>query len=638
MKLETDGRYPLHRHGARLDAANTQWHLTSPTPYDPPLTYGGWTQSQALGARIASLLQSREEGGAGHDFLASSTRPSGSERSQENEPGGGLPSRHKPHRRRKHRIIIHTSPFLRCIQTSIAVSAGINQSQWAAQTSHSSASKSHHPYSGSPHIKSLDSTPRLSAIPEPEDGTPEKARDDNHITTKCSVRIDAFLGEWLSPDYFEQITPPPGSAMMVAGAKTELLRRGEPVDPGSEDLALGNFPGGWRSSSMGGNPTIAEEYGSFKDMTNLSQALPNRNRAGSYDNVADVKSKPHNSPKISTDINTDHVGYTPPTPTYAISPSDPIPPGYVAHARDACVDVNYQWDSMRKPQDWGNGGEYGEEWSSMHVRFRNGLQRMVNWYKSHDLPPQQDAVPESPFAEDEEDFTDTVLVLVTHGAGCNALIGALTNQPVLLDVGMASLTMAVRKDILANEGEDGGRQPRPRHRSSNDIAVSDEYDVKLLVSTDHLRPGSLSHQASSVPSPKQGAVAAPAPKPSYRQRFGSGSSSPGGSFSLGDPLSRSLGVHRASSTSARPLQPGRSASGLWGAIPMGDGASESGDDIVPNFGDPAPISSGTSTPSDDQSRAGSRAQRGLWGNTSSSRERDTEATPKRRWTVNERHS
>lgn len=639
-----DGRI-LYRHGARLDAANKQWHLTSPTPYDPPLTYGGWTQSQALGARIASLLQSREEGG--RVPAPSSTKPgSGSERSPESEPEGAFPSKHRLHRRRKHKIIIHTSPFLRCIQTSIAVSAGINQSQWAAQASHPSpTSKNYRLYSDSPHIKAKDSTPRLSAIPEPEDGTTEEARDDSRATTttttsttRCAVRIDAFLGEWLSPDYFEQITPPPGSVMMVASAKTDLLRRGEPVDPGSETLALGNFPGGWRSSSMGGSPAVTQEDGSFRDMTNLALSLPNRNRAGSFDSGAEVKHKPHMSPRISTDVSTESVGYIPPTPTYAVSPSDPIPAGYVAHARDACVDVDYQWDSMRKPQDWGNGGDYGEEWSSMHMRFRNGLQRMVDWYKSYGLPSQQGSVPESPFTEDEDDFTDTVLILVTHGAGCNALIGALTNQPVLLDVGMASLTMAVRKDILSNEDGDGDSHPqesRKRRKSSSNTPVSDEYDVKLLVSTDHLRPGSQSLQTSALPSPKLGTVA---PKPSYRQRFGSGSSSPRESFSIGDPASRPSGIHRASSTSARSLQPGRSASGLWGAIPMGDGASESGDDIVPNFGDPVVLSSGTSTPSDDQSRGGSRAQRGLWGNTSFSRERDAEATPKRRWTVNERHS
>ncbi|KAI5298003.1 hypothetical protein KEM56_004385, partial [Ascosphaera pollenicola] len=46
----------IARHGTRLDSVDKHWHLTSPTPYDPPLTYGGWTQARALGAKIASLL------------------------------------------------------------------------------------------------------------------------------------------------------------------------------------------------------------------------------------------------------------------------------------------------------------------------------------------------------------------------------------------------------------------------------------------------------------------------------------------------------------------------------------------------------------------------------------------------------
>ena len=61
----------FYRHGARLDAADTQWHLTSPTPYDPPLTYGGWRQSQALGAKIASIIQSREGERGWHNVCSS---------------------------------------------------------------------------------------------------------------------------------------------------------------------------------------------------------------------------------------------------------------------------------------------------------------------------------------------------------------------------------------------------------------------------------------------------------------------------------------------------------------------------------------------------------------------------------------
>ena len=43
--------------------------------------------------------------------------------------------------------------------------------------------------------------------------------------SKSVLRLDSFLGEWLSPDYFEHITPPPRSMLMLATAKAELLRR-----------------------------------------------------------------------------------------------------------------------------------------------------------------------------------------------------------------------------------------------------------------------------------------------------------------------------------------------------------------------------------------------------------------------------
>jgi broad specificity phosphatase PhoE len=50
----------IARHGARLDASDKSWHLTSPTPYDPPLTYGGWSQAKSLGLRIAALLHQQD--------------------------------------------------------------------------------------------------------------------------------------------------------------------------------------------------------------------------------------------------------------------------------------------------------------------------------------------------------------------------------------------------------------------------------------------------------------------------------------------------------------------------------------------------------------------------------------------------
>ena len=89
----------------------------------------------------------------------------------------------------------------------------------------------------------------------------------------------------------------------------------------------------------------------------------------------------------------------------------------------------------------------------------------------------------------EDDGPGTILILVTHGAGCNALIGALTNQPVLIDVGLASLTMAARRDSSENDITPY-LTSHYRRRASYDQGTAEEYEVRLMASIDHLRPGS----------------------------------------------------------------------------------------------------------------------------------------------------
>jgi hypothetical protein len=616
-------------HGARLDQADKSWHLTSPTPYDPPLTYGGWAQSRALGARIASLLQAREE--SSHDT------------SKANGVGGSEEPKHQ-RKKRKHNVIIHSSPFLRCLQTSIAISAGMAQFYKASPVEHH-AQKHHH--SGSPHLHAdRGGSPHLSAIPEPEEEPTQHLHKKQQLHEgyrKNHLCVDAFLGEWLSPDYFENITPPPGSNMMVASAKAELLRRAEPMEA---DLAEtprsghGHFPGGWGSS---GTNSIAEsedevEEGGLAHMASLGHALPKRIRASSHDSLPYATSRLHarQVAKVNTAVGAEKPAYVPPTPSYAISPSDPIPTGYVSHARDACVEVEFQWDSMREPQEWGNGGEYGEEWSAMHKRFRTGLQKMIYWYKDHEGSTSSDHEHAarnglSSSSADHNDDTDTVLILVTHGAGCNALIGALTAQPVLLDVGMGSLTMAVRKDIL-NPTTSTTRAASPQEtptshppltrtrKSSIDHAITSSYHILLVASTEHLRAGSNPLAVPQLQTPKNAASSPSIPSPlsSSTRRLGSLSAASGlplEAFSIGDPAhsqsaSRPIGsLHRSSSAAAhtgRPYthhghhnpdfntkMPTPSPSGLWGSPtvpalhhPNDDRASEtSSEDQLPNFGD-----------------------------------------------------
>ena len=469
---------------------------------------------------------------------------------------------------------------------------------------------------------------------------------------KARLRLDAFLGEWLSPDYYEAITPPPGSVLMIASAKADLLRRGEYIDMTEDAVratsSRGHFPGGWGSDQKSNEDTPAADQ-------STSQG---RDRANTHGSTISQRSAAGQN--ATTPVNSP--GYLPPVPRYAVSPADPIPIGYVAHARDASIEVDYQWDSTRPPQDWGNGGEYGEEWSSMHKRFRKGLQHMISWYRIHResahhvgghkriLHPHDD--------EEDDGDTDVVLILVTHGAGCNALIGALTNQPVLMDVGMASLTMAVRKEdsVVSN-----GSSAVLRNGSSHDHNLSNDYTVLLTASTEHLRAGS---SPLSIPPLNQQPRHAPtfpythshsisqssaSPRiPPYRYRLGPiiptiGSSpidSPSDSpFALPEPFSR-FAISSPHGRSAS-VATSRTSSGLWSKP-----GSESSPKLQPNMEEskkndsPFEVEKVVDGKVSDDFVAGEEDQvpaLGLWGSASRDGEvQEREKGHKRRWTVTER--
>ena len=464
-----------------------------------------------MGAKIGSILHAREAVTNAHtlDGLDQHMKNLNLDGDAEENKGRG----HQSHRgkRRKHKVVIHTSPFQRCVQTAIAISAGLAQHQGPANsTSHQIYSRPHIMHSGSPHIRALDgwNSPHLSAIAEPEYHSRSNQKSKIQRTL---LRVDAFLGEWLSPEYFDKITPPPESKMMVAGSKAYLLHCGDPANPihatNRTSAGQGNFPGGWHSGSQtSSKPLHSNDNTALTEPSSLSRPISRLGRASSHslgsspkrnDLTFDTRAERSKSPESPT--------YVPPIPSYAISPSQPIPSGFVSHAREACVKVDNPWDSLRPPLEWGSGGEYGEEWSAMHKRFRKGLNDMISWYRSHDdsetlgsikddSPESSDSDSEDPEYGDDND-TDTVLILVTHGAGCNALIGALTSQPVLLDVGMASLTMAVRKSVAykrvsSSQSENVPASPSRRRHSLIDPGISEDYEVKLTALTDHLRAGS----------------------------------------------------------------------------------------------------------------------------------------------------
>ena len=443
----------IHRHGFRLDAADKQWHLSSPTPYDPPLTYSGWQQAKSLGAKIASILRERVQ----EDELAARLSP---------DPSA-------TRKRKRYEVVLHSSPFLRCIQTSIAISAGLAQDPAPFGPSNSHAA--------SPALTPVfDDPPKPTLVTDIPDAPGSLASPPN--IRKSILRLDAFLGEWLSPGYFEFITPPPESVMMLASAKAELLRR--------EDYThYPSFSSHTHSNSQGQlwSPVTRTPSGSsFTDaQPNGPTSMPSSATSVPPSSSTSGRSEQQAPPQVA--------GYVSPVPHYAVN-NQTIPQGYVSHARDACAMIDYQWQSTRSVLDWGDGGTFPEEWAAMHKRFRAGAQSLVDWYSTADNPTRpvtrtartESAIDMADGGDDVE--TEVVVILVSHGAGCNALIGAITHQPALMDVSMASLTMAVRKPSVGDlSAPDGSHKTPPIHEL---------YDLKLFANTDHLRTPSDSSAAS----------------------------------------------------------------------------------------------------------------------------------------------
>lgn len=491
----------IARHGQRLDISDQSWHLSTPTPYDPPITYGGWNQSRSLGVRIASLLDERER-------IYNSAR----DKADTNGSNGNGDGEDRPRKRRRlrHKVVIHTSPFLRCLQTSIGIAAGIAQYKPAVDDGYKRA------VSVSPRVRATEGhiTPKgLSSLGEPKHDFAHaialRALHEHQHYRRSRLRVDAFLGEWLNPEYFEGITEPPPSAMMVATAKAELMEN-ESVE--IFQPAAVNKPTGGGSLWGGANGTSsASRESTLDDWSPVEETLPpspSRSRASTQTDVRSNESgrkspfRPGSplQPLTSNLPKPETSAYHPPTPHYAVSGTQQIPRGYVAHARNACTDVDLQWDSSRQPESWGDGGEYGEEWSALHKRIRRGLNRLIHWYSREENDEScEGTVPaENSTEHGEEDVKeDLVVVMVTHGAGANALIGALTGQPVLLDIGMASLTMAERKRDAPSITSPKSATDIFGRRTSFDMGLSSLYEMRFISSSEHLRPGADTRGAAS---------------------------------------------------------------------------------------------------------------------------------------------
>lgn len=578
------------RHGTRLDQADKNWRATAEHPYDSPLSYGGWIQCQTLGARIDKELQ----------VLNSQTTPDDLEREE-----NGLECQ-RPKKKRK--VIIHTSPYKRCIQTSIAISAGLKYPQ-PDKVQRSMLT----PLQRVSLSKSVQSEiPRTSMPPNAEPPAENE---------RVELKVDPYLSEWLSPGYFEDSKVPPPTKVILERAKDTLQRplqeiRGAdlsaflpvPESPNAEDVEKENM----FSKSLVG------EKGGLRGMAAAGHSLPHRSQTMSLGrdlNSGTQQSVQKGRQRARTTT------YSPPVPQYSLAPQDPIPAGFVAHARDACVDPKLEWDS--EALGWGDAGTYPEEWSTMHVRFRLGLQKTLAYYQHYK------AIDSSDGDSDDCDEEDIVLILVTHQAGANALIRLMTGAPALHDVGVASLTLAVRRPVLRRRPSLTGTNHSPlgydresrqnTRRGSLSLGLADDFEMRIIASTEHLRYGS---NPLGLNSPRLGR----SPAISGRKMVGADSLE---GFSIGDPLSwrpnTSNGVSRSSSQRGRTMDTiSRPAinTGLWGS-PAFSAASkdESIEDLLPmspKSRPTTPVESEKSVPdskvnSPSRSRSSTMQTSGLWG-------------------------
>lgn len=463
-----------------------------------------------------------------------------------------------PRKRRK--VIIHSSPYLRCVQTSIAISAGLQDPDPRPVRSSMPTVR---------HGSQLETEIKEEDIIEAE----ADSRSD-----KITLRLDNFLEEWRSAGYFENTAPPATSSELLATAKESLKKPAEDI----------------KGADVAGSPPIQELAAiDWVEKTQEANALPTHEKTGLRQQMS--KRARHLSDVTSNGrparVRSSTVGYSPPIPTYALAPVDPIPVGFAAHARDACLDVDFDWDSLK---EWGDGGVWDEEWGLMHRRVGNGLQKVIAHY-----------------AETDED--EVVLILVTHQACCNALIRIMTGAPALHDIGTSSLTMAVRRpEPLATEP----KTPTAR-RGSLDMGLPREFEMKIIASTEHLRGGS---NPLGLNSPRLGR------SPALASRRIVGADSPEG-FSLGDPwrpqaMMRSFS-HRSSEADQEPPVP----DGLWRAGAPRKESVESAVEVQP------PIQL-WGTGDDSRSLPVRSASHRMWSGEASIR-RD-KSPGKRRWTAVDR--
>lgn len=98
------------------------------------------------------------------------------------------------------------------------------------------------------------------------------------------------------------------------------------------------------------------------------------------------------------------------------------------------VTIDYTWNSA----SMGSSGEYGESWTNMHARITAGLESLLNYYNTDSQHIQKHRHIQKPQHAQQQQPSPTTLMVVSHGAACNPLLGTLLHVPILSVIGLAS--------------------------------------------------------------------------------------------------------------------------------------------------------------------------------------------------------
>ena len=520
--------------------------------------------------------------------------------------------------RKKRKIVLHSSPYKRCIQTSIAIAAGLRYPQPERLRPLPTAFQR----SSLSNKRTSLSTVTSNAEPLRKDAATSLVEKDDK-NERIVMKVDPYLGEWLSPGYFEDSKPPPSADLIVERAQETLTKPLEEIRGAdlSAFLPVPESPDADDAEKENDFRQAVHEKGGLRAMAVAGHSLPHRTRTTSFG--LDRFNGSLSAQKLRQQSRTTNV-YSPPVPQYSLAPQDPIPAGYVAHARDPCIDPDLDWNS--EGMGWGDMGSYPEEWTAMHVRFRQGLQKMLAYYEDYKAV-------ETGEKDDNDIDEDIVLVLVTHQAGANALIRLVTGAPALHDVGVASLTLAVRRPVLRRLPSLTGTSHSPlgydresrrtSRRGSLDLGLADDFEMRIIASTEHLRNGS---NPLGLNSPRLGQ----SPAMAGRRLVGADSLE---GFSIGDSLgwrpSSSGNITKSASQRGRTIDNGTKPAantGLWGSPAMTatkkEPINEEIDELTPMSPKSRPTTpnvetenifdSSLSSPS-TRSRSSTVQSAGLWG-------------------------